>query len=74
MQSFEQFLESKNDTNKVNAIVDIAKGLQKVFKDYSLETRRYAWRKITSKKGEELVKDLVKTPSRSLSPFRALAP
>jgi subtilase family serine protease len=75
MRTWEQFLESKKpDTSKIDCIVDIAKALQGVFKDYTLNTRSEAWRRISSKKGENKIHELLKTPSRSLSPFRTLVP
>ncbi len=77
MRTWAQFVEGREpkvDTSKVDCITDIAKGLQEVFKHYTLNTRREAWRKITSKKGEDLVQGLLKTPGRSLSPFRTLVP
>ena len=43
----------KNDTNVKDAIVDIAKSLETVFKKYSKNTREKAWKKITSKDGEK---------------------
>jgi hypothetical protein len=72
--TFKQFLESKkNDTTRVDAVMDIAKALQKVFKDYTLITRREAWKKIHGAKGEKLIQDLLTTPSQTLSPFRSIA-
>ena len=41
----------KNDTNVKDAIVDIAKSLEIVFKKYSKNTREKAWDKLTSKDG-----------------------
>lgn len=74
MKRFEQFLESKNyqDSNKVNAIEDMADALREVFKKYSLPTRRFALEKLLSKKGQAELKKLVQTPRRSLNTIRKL--
>jgi hypothetical protein len=76
MITWQQFLESrtKTTTTKVDCIEDIAKALQKIFKSYTRTTRQAAWKKITSKKGESLVQDLIHTPTRNLSSFRTLVP
>ena len=71
MKTWEQFMESK-DTNKLTCLMDIAKELQKVFKKYAKPTREDAWKKLTSEKGDKMVQGLIKTPDKSLSPFRTL--
>jgi hypothetical protein len=72
MQDYKIWLEAKN--NKIDAVMEIATALQKVFKKFSLDSRKTAWNKLTSKKGEKLIHELIRTPSQSLSPFRALLP
>lgn len=73
MQEFRDFFEAAdNDTRAINAITDLAKAVAKVFSQYSLATRKRAWRQITSKKGQAEVAKILRTPSRSLSQFRKL--
>jgi hypothetical protein len=75
MTTWQQFLEAKKtDTSKLDCVMDLAQALQEVFKRYTLTTREAAWKKLTGKDGERKVRDLIKTPSRSLSPFRTLVP
>jgi hypothetical protein len=63
----------KNDTNVKDAIVDIAKSLEVVFKKYSKNTREKAWDKITSKDGEKEIKKIIVDPSRPVNTFQKLA-
>lgn len=65
--------EKSNQTNLKNAIVDIAKSLESVFKKYSRQTRAKAWNKITSKEGEKEVKKILNDPSRQTNTFQKLA-
>ena len=68
--------DSKNKTNNTNlkdAIVDIAKSLETVFKKYSRQTRTKAWEKITSKDGEKEVKKILNDPNRPINTFQKLA-
>lgn len=60
-------------TNLKKAILDIAKELEGVFKKYSLSTRKKAWSKITSKKGEEEIKKILINPKKQLNTFEKLA-
>lgn len=80
MISFKVWLENKkseknpqSDTNKVDAVMDLAKGIQSVFKKYSLQTRKYAWKKIHSAKADNLFQELLVNPNKSLSPFKTLS-
>lgn len=80
MISFKVWLEAKktekkpqSDTNKVDAVMDLAKGVQSVFKKYSLQTRKYAWKKIHSAKADDLFQGLLVNPNKSLSPFKTLS-
>jgi hypothetical protein len=72
--TWQQFLESKkvDNTNKQDALMDMVKALQEVFKKYALPTREDAWKKLTDKQGEKKIHSLLKTPSQPLSPFRTL--
>lgn len=63
----------KNDTNIKDAIVDIAKSLETVFRKYSKSTREKAWKKITSKDGEREVKKILVDPKRPVNTFQKLA-
>ncbi len=62
-----------NKTNLRNAIVDLAKSLESVFKKYSRQTRNKAWSKITSKQGEKEVKKILNDPDRPINTFQKLA-
>lgn len=67
-------MEKKNNkTNLKDAIVDLAKGLETVFRKYSKSTRTKAWQRITSKKGEEEVRKILVDPSRQVNTFQKLA-
>jgi hypothetical protein len=63
----------KNNTNIKNAIVDIAKSLENVFKKYSKNTREKAWKKITSKDGEKEINKILIDPNRPINTFQKLA-
>lgn len=65
--------ENKNQTNLKNAIVDLAKALESVFKKYSRSTRDKAWERLTSKKGEAEVKKILVDPKRQINTFQKLA-
>lgn len=62
-----------NQTNLKDAIVDIAKGLESVFRKYSRITRKKAWEKITSKKGEKEIEKILVNPQRQINTFQKLA-
>lgn len=65
---------SKNSqSNLKDAIVDIAKSLETVFKKYTRSTRNKAWERITSKKGETEVKKILLDPRRQVNTFQKLA-
>ena len=66
-------MNKKNDTNLNNAITDIAKNLEGVFKKYSKNTRIKAWEKITSKEGEKQVKKILNDPNIPINTFQKLA-
>lgn len=63
----------KNDTNVKDAIVDIAKSLESVFKKYSKNTRTKAWEKLTSKDGEKQMKKILVDPNIPINTFQKLA-
>lgn len=63
----------KNDTNVKDAIVDIAKNLETVFRKYTKNTREKAWKKITSKDGEKEIKKIIVDPRRPINTFQKLA-
>jgi len=63
----------KNSTNIKDAVVDIAKSLEGVFKKYTKNTREKAWKKITSKDGEKEIKKIIVDPNRTINTFQKLA-
>ncbi len=65
--------DTSNQTNLKNAIVDIAKSLESVFKKYSRQTRSKAWEKVTGKDGEKEMKKIINDPSRPINTFQKLA-
>lgn len=62
-----------NKTNLRNAIVDLAKSLESVFKKYSRQTRIKAWSRMTSKAGEKEIKKILNDPDRPINTFQKLA-
>ncbi len=65
-------MADKNSSLK-NAIMDLARGLETVFKKYTRSTRNKAWDKITSKDGEKEVARILRDPSLTVAPFGKLA-
>ena len=65
--------QKTSQTNLKDAIVDIAKGLESVFRKYSRNTRKRAWERITSKRGEKEVEKILLDPSRQVNTFQKLA-
>lgn len=65
--------QTSNQTNLRNAIVDLAKSMESVFKKYSRQTRTKAWEKLTSKEGEKEVKKIINDPARPINTFQKLA-
>jgi hypothetical protein len=65
--------EDINTTNKIHAVMDIAERIQSVFKKYTLNTRKDAWKKLNTPKAKELFEKLLINPDRSLNTFRNLA-
>lgn len=66
-------MDSANKTNLRNAIVDLAKSLESVFKKYSRQTRSKAWNRLTSKEGEREVRKILNDPDRPINTFQKLA-
>lgn len=60
-------------TNLRDAIMDLARGIESVFRRYTRSTRDKAWEKITSKDGEKEIRKILLDPNRQLSPFGKLA-
>ena len=69
----ESRIQESTGTNLKDAIVDIAKSLESVFKKHSRQTRIKAWEKITSKDGEMEVKKILNDPKRPINTFQKLA-
>jgi hypothetical protein len=65
--------ETSNQTNLKNAIVDLAKSLEVVFRKYSRQTRTKAWEKLMSKDGEKEMKKIINDPARPINTFQKLA-
>jgi ribosomal protein L17 len=65
--------EDINTTNKIHAVMDIAEKIQSVFKKYTLNTRKDAWKKLNTPKAKELFEKLLINPDRSLNTFRNIA-
>lgn len=59
-------------TNLRDAIMDLARGIESVFRKYTRSTRDKAWRKITGPDGEREIKKILIDPTRQLSPFGKL--
>jgi hypothetical protein len=66
-------MEKKPNSNIKDAVVDIAKSLEGVFKKYTKNTREKAWKKITSKDGEKEIKKIIIDPTRPINTFQKLA-
>jgi hypothetical protein len=66
-------MESKDkESNPTKATMELANLLKDYFNGLTLNTREKVWAKITSKKGENEVKELIRNPSRSINSFRTL--
>ena len=63
---------TKSRSNERQAIVDMAAALRGVFKDYMRDTRRRAWKKLTTGQGKKDIEKLLNQPSIPLSRFRKL--
>ena len=66
-------MQKTSNTSLKDAIVDIAKSLETVFKKYTKNTRTKAWEKITGKDGEKEVKKILQDPTRQINTFQKLA-
>ena len=60
-------------TNLKDAIMDLARGIEAVFRKYSRNTREKAWSRITGKDGEKEIKKIMVDPTRQVSIFAKLA-
>ena len=54
-------------TNLKDAIMDLARGLESVFRKYTKSTREKAWGRVTSKDGEREVRKIIVDPNRQLN-------
>ena len=59
--------------NPRQATLELARSIRDVFKGLSIQTRRKAWRAISSERGNKEVKKLIVTPNRSLNTFQRLS-
>ena len=64
---------SQSDSNRIDAVMDLAAAIQKVFKKYTLQTRKSAWKKIHTAKADSLFENMLKNPNASLSRFKNIA-
>ena len=64
--------KQKSDSTPRDAMMDMVQELKKVFHRHSLYSRTDAWKRITSGKGEKLIKNLLQHPDYSTVQFRAL--
>jgi len=62
----------QNISSNVDAIMDIAGALSKIFKKYSKETRKQAWKSITNPDGETEVQKIIRNPDMSINRFRTI--
>jgi len=62
-----------NNTSLKDAVVDIAKALESVFKKYSRSTREKAWERVTGREGEKEIKKILVDPHRQVNTFQKLA-
>lgn len=77
MKSIHEFLAEakastakKKDTvssSRIKCVQAVVEHLKKALSEYDIATRKYVWDKITSKHGEELISQIVKYPSTSMS-------
>lgn len=59
-------------TNLRDAIMDLARGIESVFRKYTRSTREKAWGKIVGKDGEREIRKIMIDPTRQLSTFGKL--
>jgi len=67
-----QQLMADKKSNLKDAIMDLAKSIEGVFRKYTRPTRERAWEKITGKDGEKEIKKIMVNPNRQLDMFRKL--
>lgn len=64
--------KKKSSTKRINAIEDMVQALQIVLQNYSIASRKEAWKDLTSEKGQKEMKKLLRNPKRPTSVFRRL--
>lgn len=74
MGDFEQFAESKDNTDREKAMMSLVKAIKEVLLPFSMTTRLKVWEKLSGKKGSEEIQALLKSPSRNMNKFRTLIP
>lgn len=75
MRSFKEYClneNKKDNTNKINCFMDLVENTRDVFKDYTLGTRKKAWKKFNSAKAKVLFEQLLVNPNKSLNSFKSL--
>lgn len=73
MQSWEQYLtEAPTSSSDQKAIEDFVDHIKSLAAKYNRTTLEKVWSAVTSAKGKELVKEIIKNPSKSPSDLRKL--
>lgn len=60
MRSFKEYKE--NNSNKMESISELINAIKNWSDKYSLPTRTFVWNQLTSEKGQELIKKILKNP------------
>ena len=58
--------------NVKDAVVDIVKSLETVFKKYSRQARTKAWDRLTGKQGDREMRKILNDPDRPVNTFQKL--
>jgi len=70
MKSFKEFrLDEGKDrsSNKIDAVETLFDNLRKAFDEFGLGTRKFAWEKMTSSQGKNLVERILRDPKVKIS-------
>lgn len=62
-----------NKNNLKDAIMELARQIDGVFRKYNKNTRKKAWQRMTSPQGEKEISRILEDPKRQISPFMKLA-
>lgn len=67
MESFQQFVEERGRSSKVQCMLDMVNALKGVFHNYDIDTRKFAWDKLVAADGEKQLHKLLQSPSQPVS-------